>query len=77
MVLLLADDLPEPPNPTPEEVRLELAIFLFQQNHFTLGQVAELTGLHQLEVQRELAQRQIPLHYSLEDLKEDVKTIGL
>lgn len=77
MPLLITDETLEKAALTPDELRLEIAIVLFQKNRFTLGQVAEFTGLHQRAVQRELAQRQIPLHYSLEDLEEDVKTLGL
>lgn len=77
MPLLITDDTLEKAALTPDELRLEIAVMLFQKNRFTLGQVAEFTGLHQLEVQRELARRRIPLHYSLEDLEEDVKTLGL
>ncbi|MEM6263447.1 MAG: UPF0175 family protein, partial [Bacteroidota bacterium] len=58
-----------------EEFRLELAIFLFQKEVFTLGKASEFAGKSQFYFQRELAKREIPLHYGHEEFKEDLITI--
>jgi len=55
-----------------EEFRLELAIFLFEKKIFTLGKASELAGLPQLIFQRELAKREIPVHYGYDDFREDL-----
>jgi predicted HTH domain antitoxin len=34
---------------------------------------AAIAGLHQMDFQRQLAQRKIPLHYDLEMLEEDLQ----
>lgn len=45
---------------------------LFQQDRLTLGQAAAFAGLMQLDMQRILASRQIPLHYGAADLEHDL-----
>ncbi len=60
---------------SPEQVRLELAIALFAEDKATLGRATKIAGLNHLEMQRELGRRRIPMHYSLEDYEEDMRTI--
>ena len=62
---------------TEKSARLNLAIGLFASEELTLGQAAELTGLPTGEFMNELARRRIPLHYGMDELNEDLKTIGL
>ena len=51
------------------------------QGHFTgeeltLGQAAEIAGISQTELMRELSRRRIPLHYDLAELAEDLQSIA-
>ncbi len=57
------------------EFRVEIAVTLFQQDRLTLGQVAIFAGLPQLDMQRTLASRHIPIHYGLEDLEHDLAAV--
>ncbi|MEA5579228.1 UPF0175 family protein [Anabaena sp. UHCC 0451] len=57
------------------ELVQEIAIMLFQQERFTLGQASYFANMNQLEFQRLLASRKIPLHYDIVELKEDVKSL--
>jgi predicted HTH domain antitoxin len=56
-------------------IKLELAVALFEQDKLSLGKARELAGMTLVDFQRELARRQIPLHYDVEDLKLDVATL--
>jgi predicted HTH domain antitoxin len=56
-------------------IKLELAVALFEQDKLSLGKARELAGMTLVEFQRELARRQIPLHYTVEDLQQDVATL--
>ena len=60
-----------------DELRLKVALLLFQEERLTLGQASQLAGLHQVEFQKELANREIPIHYGDEDLARDLRTLGL
>jgi predicted HTH domain antitoxin len=46
----------------------ELALTLFQHERLTLGQAAQLCALPQLDFQRLLASRRIPVHYAREEM---------
>ena len=60
---------------TEQEVLLEIAILFFQKGKLSLGQAAQLAGLPQYKFQWELARRDIPIHYGIEDYYEDLQTI--
>lgn len=60
-----------------KDILLKVALVLFEEEKLTLGQASRLADLHQYEFQRELAARNIPVHYGEEDYKRDLQTIGL
>jgi predicted HTH domain antitoxin len=70
---MLPDDLLESTRLTEAELRAELAVLLFQQERLTLGQAAILAAKPQLEFQRLLASRKIPLHYGIEEMEQDIR----
>jgi predicted HTH domain antitoxin len=73
MPVTLPDDLLKSTNLTEAELKSEIALALFQREHLTLGQAAILAGLHQLDFQRLLASRKIPIHYGIEEMEQDLE----
>jgi predicted HTH domain antitoxin len=67
--VLLAAHLSEP------ELKQELALALFQQERLTLAQASRLAEMSQLAFQALLAERQIPIHYGVEEFRDDVRTL--
>ena len=67
--LLLAADITEP------ELKRELALALFQQDRLTLSQASRLAEMSQLAFQGLLAERQIPVHYGIDEFREDMRTL--
>ena len=57
---------------TEYDLKLRIAISLFEDKTFTLGQAAQFMGLPQLIFQKELGKRKIPIHYDANDLLEDM-----
>ena len=57
------------------EILLEIAVLLFQKEKLTLGQAARLAGMPQFRFQSLLASRDIPIHYGIEDYREDLQTL--
>ena len=57
------------------EIKRELALTLFQQDRLTLGQARRLAGMSHLDFQALLAERQIPIHYGVEEFREDLRTL--
>ncbi len=68
-------DLPDALQISEAELRTELAISLFQQERITLGTASQLAGLHQIEFQQLIASRGICVHYDVEDLEQDLKSL--
>lgn len=59
---------------SPETTALALAIGMFVTEEVTLGQAAEIAGVSQAELLKELGRRRISIHYGSEELAEDLKT---
>ncbi len=76
MSITISDDILASSGLTEKELRRELAIALFQVERLTLGQAAKLADQTQLEFQKALASRRIPIHYGSEELDEDLRTVG-
>jgi predicted HTH domain antitoxin len=76
MSLTISDEILSLTRMSESELKQEIAIMLFQKEKLTLGQASNLAEMNQFQFQNLLASRQIPLHYDLEDLDADVKTLG-
>jgi predicted HTH domain antitoxin len=75
MQLTLIDNIVLSANLSEADMRLALAIGLFQEDRITLAQAARLCGMDRLAFQHQLAARQIPIHYGEEELAADLRTI--
>ena len=60
---------------SPRKAALHLAIGLFVSEEATLGQAAEIAGLTQAALLKELGARHISLHYGMDELVEDLKAV--
>jgi len=56
-----------------KELRKLVALELYRENLVSLGKAAEIAGMSVNEFMEFSAKRSVPLHYTLEDLKEDLK----
>jgi predicted HTH domain antitoxin len=61
-----------PPPEAESRLLLELAVGLYTQRLLPLGKAARLAGLSRWEFDDVLARRDIPMHYTEEDLAHDV-----
>ena len=59
---------------TPEELKLELAIHLYETRRLSIGHAREIAGLSLWEFRQLLASRKISPHYDVADLDEDMQT---
>ena len=60
---------------TKDQIRIELAITLYNQRRLSIGKARELAGLSLWEFRQYLGQRRIPAHYDIADLKEDIHVL--
>ncbi len=75
MSLTIPDEFLQTAKISEGELKLEIAIILFQKEKITLGTASQFAEMNQLEFQRILGSRQIPIHYGLEDLHQDLQTL--
>ena len=61
---------------TPEELRCELAISLFQRGRLSFGKARGMAGMTVWAFQQLLASRGISVHYGVEDYEEDLATVA-
>jgi len=76
MALIITDEEIRKTGLSEHDLKVELAVHLFEKNFFTLGTAAEFCGVHKLEMQKELAKRKIPLHYDSDMLREDLHNLN-
>lgn len=75
MSVVISDQILQTVQMSEAELLQEIAVMLFQKERFTLGQASRFALMNQLQFQRLLASRQIPLHYDIAELREDVKSL--
>jgi len=49
---------------------------LFTKQHTSLCRGAKIARITQLDFQRELGRRGLPIHYEVEDLQSDLRTLA-
>jgi predicted HTH domain antitoxin len=60
---------------TEAEMKLEIAVMLFQKEKLTLAQASRFAGMNRIAFQHLLASRQITVHYGGEDFEQDIKNL--
>ena len=75
MPISIPDEVMVATHMTEPEIKRELAVALFQQEKLTLAQARRL-GMSYLDFQALLADREIPIHYGVEEMEEDLRTIA-
>jgi predicted HTH domain antitoxin len=75
MAVVVPDDVMQAAGLSEAEARLALALELFRQERLTLGQASRVAGIPQAEMLAELGRHEIPIHYGVDELNEDLRTI--
>ncbi|MGB3237394.1 MAG: UPF0175 family protein [Geitlerinemataceae cyanobacterium] len=77
MSLVIPDDILQATQMTKDELKLEIAIMLYDRQKISSGKVRAWTGLTVIEFQHELAKRGLYINYDIEDFHSDIKTLQL
>lgn len=59
-----------------QEFLIDFAAFLYEKQIYSMGQARKVAGLDLISFQKELAKRNVYLHYGIEDLATDLETIA-
>jgi len=76
MSLVISDDLVNASGFSENELLLEIVLMLFRQDKISLGKASELVGLHRMQFQKLLADRDICVHYDVVDFQDDLDTLS-
>ena len=60
---------------SPQDMKRELALALFQQEKISFGKAREMAGMTVWAFQQLLGSRDIPVHYDIQDYLEDQAAI--
>jgi len=60
---------------TPEEIKRELALVLFQRGKLSFGKARELAGMSAWDFQQFLGSRGVAVHYDLEEYEADLQAL--
>ncbi|MEL7220349.1 MAG: UPF0175 family protein [Bacteroidota bacterium] len=77
MALVISDEILEQAQISADELLVDLACYLYEKKRMSTGQARALVGMNQIEFQKELAAREIDIHYSKDDLEKDLKNLGI
>ncbi|MEL6652842.1 MAG: UPF0175 family protein [Bacteroidota bacterium] len=73
MTISIPDEILNQVNLSEQNLRLELALLLFQKYELSFGQARRLSGMDIISFQKALAANKIPLHYNIEDFERDLQ----
>lgn len=75
MVLELPSDLIFVPAYTEQDLKVDVAVMLYQRKALTLARAARWIGMTRLQFQKALADRNVSINYSVSDFEVDMKTL--
>jgi predicted HTH domain antitoxin len=75
MAVVIPDEIFNATHLTEKEFKQEIALMLFSRDKLTLAQAAKLAEMDRISFHHLLASRKIPLHYGVDDLEHDIKTL--
>jgi predicted HTH domain antitoxin len=73
VIIEVPEGLRVPPDELEERLRIELALRLYEKGIASLGQARRIAGLPKWDFLELLAKEGIQLHYSEDELKEDLE----
>lgn len=76
MLLELNDNVISSTGLNEDELRIELAARLYEDEKITVAQGGTMTGLGRIKFQQELGKRRIVCHYDVPDLHADLETLN-
>jgi predicted HTH domain antitoxin len=73
--LIISGEFLEQAKITAKDLKIEIAAYLYAKERLSMGQARKLAGLDLISFQKELAKRDIYIHYDTEDFLSDLKTL--
>lgn len=77
MTIVIPDEILRANNLTSEQLTIDFATNLYARERVTLAQGAKIAGLPLIAFQKALTERDIYIHFDMEDLQKDLKNLGI
>lgn len=77
MTITIPDELVEQAHLSSNELRADLAAYLYVRGRLTIGQARQLAGLDLISFQHELVKRNIYIQFGVDDFEKDLKNLNL
>jgi len=75
-MLIIDDHTLQSAQLTADELRYDIAVYLYEKHRLSFGQARKLTGLNVIAFQKLLFDRQVLHHYDIQALEEDFAAIS-
>ena len=75
MGVFIEPDIIESSGLSEQQFILEIALYFYERKILSLGKAAAFAKLHRISFQKELASRKIPVHFTIEDVEKDLRTL--
>ena len=59
-----------------EDLAIEIAVYLYENKRLMLGQTKRLADLDQISFQKELARRNLYIHFETKDVLQDIENLS-
>lgn len=76
MKIEIPDNVLAESNLSEQQLRTELAMYLYQKNILTLESASHFAGVNSYSFQKMLGANKIPMHYTQQDLDEDLRILN-
>jgi len=76
MSLVIPDEVLTASHFSEAELLREIVLMLFNEKRITIGKASSLLGMHLIEFQQLISSRNICIHYEIEDLDADIRTLS-
>lgn len=77
MTLVIPDEILLEARLSPSELRVELAVYLYEKKRISIGKARKMAGLSLIDFQKALTQRNVYIHYDVKELETDLKNLNL
>lgn len=75
MSLIISDEIVKASQLSEKDLMLEIIIMLFEKEKISLAKASHLANMSQLQFQHLIGSRGICIHYSVEEFREDMKSL--
>lgn len=73
--LVISGEVLEKAEISGSDLLIEIAVYLYEKERLSIGQAKDLAGLDLVSFQKELAKRDVYLHYDINDYYSDLENL--